>query len=479
MKVLLISPLPVYRGRPKPLWMPLGLAFIASCLIREGHEVSIFDRHARFAETGCDRDKVNSAMLDHVRVFCPDLIGLKTISPLIYDTVEIVDLIRRSYSGTIVAGGHHATAFPELTLKKIPGLNGVVSGEGEMPMVALAGGKDPAGISGVWWRQGDATITAVPSEQNNDLDSLPFPAINLLDMNYYTTRNFKAFHERYLSSACLLTSRGCTQNCDFCTESLTYGSGVRFHSTEYVIEWIQKVLTDYRVDGIYFHDNHFLFDEDRAGDICERIIERGLHRKFKWAMQARVDSINASILRLLKRAGCVSIEIGVESPLQNRLDSVNKAARVDDNRRAISLCRREGLSVYAYMIIGFPGESISDLEATLNWVKEVKPTIFNWRDLTIYPGTRLYEQMGNQYFEENDWDRKSIDSFFQARLPDTIPEASQTQWLRKHYTPYSTWRRCLAAVRQNSLITLLMYGLREWRTSLELIGWLLGRICRR
>ena len=121
MRILLVSPRPRQTKIPVPSWIPLGLPFIASALRTEGHALSIFDRFSSMARLEISKDGINRAMMEHIQSFRPDLIGLTTVSPLIFDTVECVELIRKVYSGVLVAGGHHATAMPETTLLKIPG----------------------------------------------------------------------------------------------------------------------------------------------------------------------------------------------------------------------------------------------------------------------------------------------------------------------------------------------------------------------
>ena len=135
-------------------WVPLGLSLIASYLKQHGYEVSIFDRYAMQAYLGNDQRDIDNAMVSHSNVFEPDLIGFNTVSPLIHDTVKCASLIRKDYQGLMVAGGHHASALPQLTLERIPELNGVVTGEGEIVLNSLASGDDPSSIPGLWWEKG-------------------------------------------------------------------------------------------------------------------------------------------------------------------------------------------------------------------------------------------------------------------------------------------------------------------------------------
>jgi len=314
-----------------------------------------------------------------------------------------------------------------------------------------------ASIPGFWWKNDENSIVHTASIQNKNLDELPFPALNLLDMNYYTKPNINAITGRYLSSVSLLTSRGCVNRCEFCSESITYGKGVRFHSPEYVIEWIKCVLDDYPIEGIYFHDNDFLIKEERVRDICDKILSNGLHKKFKWAIQARAERINKDILKLLKRAGCVLIEIGAESNSQYQLDRVNKQTTVGINEKAIDLCHQEGVSVHVYMMTGFEGETISDVKDKLQWLKKLKANSFTWIPLMLHPGTVLYKKHGNQFYEKNDWNRKSIENYNKKDTLSNISNEEWIQWINKYFLPYQIWHSSLNFFKINSPFKIISF----------------------
>ncbi len=434
-----------------PSWVPLGLSFMAAVLRKEGHTVAIFDRCAWQAKANNDTDQVNQAMLRQIETFQPDLIGLNTVSPLIYDTVECVDLIRRSYRGLLIAGGHHATALPELTLQKIPGLNGAVAGEGEHVIARLAKGNDPVTIPGLWWRKNGGIVCGPPPEQIKDLDRLPLPALDLLDMSFYTRPGLRGVRGYYLSTGSMLASRGCVRKCEFCTESLTYGRGVRYHSPEYVAEWAGKMIADYGVEGIYFHDNNFLLDRDWVERVCAEFLKKGINKKVKWSIQARADCIEEDLLKTLQRAGCVQVEIGVESSFQQHLDSVDKRTTVEMNEQALALCRKVGLNVHVYMIIAFEDEGLRDLEQKLNWLKKNRPATFDWSVLGIYPGTALYLKKGNDFFARQEWTEARILPYYQQGLSGVMDWEERRQWLRRHFFPYQKWQHRRHVLRVNGI----------------------------
>jgi len=429
---------------------------MAATLRQAGHQVNIFDRYAYQKMNGPGREVVNNAMLAVISDFKPDLIGFGTVSPLIYDTVVCVALVRQSYDGLIIAGGPHASALPALTLEKIPGLDGVIQGEGEEAIVSLANGDNPAEIPGLWWKSDadNQPASSCRSYQIADLDSLPFPAFDLLDMDFYTRPSTYPIAGYYLSSVSLLTARGCLQNCEFCCESLTYGKGLRFHSPEYVIAWLNQVLTDYKINGVYFHDNDFLVNEQRIRQLCEMMLAGGISKKIVWGMQTRADRITPEMLALLKRAGCVYLEMGIETALQDQLDQVGKAISVGTAEQAINWCRRAGITTRAYLMTGFQGETLATMKTTLAWLKQFKPDIFTWNLLALYPGTSLYEKMGRDFFALHDWHEATIVDFYGRDHLSSVPPKERRHWEEKRLFPYRNYRRRLHVLRVNSFCRL-------------------------
>lgn len=455
MKVLLISP---WVGPCPVQWTPLGLPFVAAQLRRAGHTAFLFDRYTAGYRLGGSRDRVDEAMLKSVREQRPDLVGLSTVSPLISDTVRCAKLLRTVHDGPVVAGGYHATALPGLTLQKIPDLNGVVTGEGEIALTRLADGEPPADVPGVWWRDGEETRPpSRPAEQIADLDTLPPPALDLLDMDWYCQRTDGVVRRHDLRATTLVTSRGCWRRCRFCAESQTYGRGVRFHGPAYVLDWIRRVVSDYGVDGLQFHDNDFLADVERARAICEGLMKAGLHRRLKWSIQARADALTGELARLLRAAGCVLVEIGIEAGTREELDRMGKGTTPRVNLEAVSLCRRAGLDVHAYMLMGLEGETVADLEARLAWLRRARPTSFQWSGLAVHPGTPLYEEKGRDFFATHDWTDDAVAAWYGTDTLSAITPEERRAWMDRRFAPYARLNWLRDAARRLPLRYLYRY----------------------
>lgn len=465
MRFLLVTPRTEFRVRPLIAWTPLGLISIGASLKKYGHEVALFDRHALSAGAGYGKERINDLLAAKVLSFKPDVIGFHMVSPLIHDTAECISLIRPLFSGFMIAGGHHATALPEESLRKIGGLNGAVAGEGELALAQFAEGIDPRRIPGFWWKNPDGTIHHTPPVQIEPLDALPFPDYSLLNSRFYLQRNHMTIRGFFLSSLSMIASRGCVRRCEFCSESLTFGRGVRFHSPEYIAEGIRRLLAAYPIDGIYFHDNDFLIDREQAEKICEAILPLQHQKRFRWSIQARADRIDRDVIRRLKKAGCVLIEIGVESSLQKNLDAIEKKTSTEKIEEAIAHCHEGGMSVHANMITGLEGETIHTLERELAWLKKVKPHSFSWSSLEIHPGTALYERKGNRFFESHDWNRETILQFYRQSPLSKLPPKKKKIWLRKHYVPFHLkthlWHLLKNNFPRKLFSALLAQGIRE------------------
>lgn len=429
----------------EPFWIPLGFAYIGALLKKHGHDVHVFDRHAAMARWGSDYDKIDQAMLQAVKVFAPDVVGFTTMSPLIHRVAHCANILRKQFDGIILAGGHHATAMPHLTLEKIPELDGVGIGEGEESLLALAEGSPPDEITGLLWRQNFHLSNDIESRRLTkpvagriiNLDSLPFPDFSLFDTAFYTRRTSSIIRGFYMSTLTMLCSRGCSQRCSFCTESLVYGGGVRFHSVEYIIEMVERALRQYpQIDGIYFHDNDFLIEPERVEQLCKQFIQKGLAKRFSWAVQVRADRLKPDLLKLMKKAGCIKMEIGVEAATQNDLDFMSKDMTVDINEKALRLCREAGISVHAYMLTKTTDESLADLQTKLNWLKQNRPDTFILNALKRYPGSLLYRETGERFFETHDWTGENIRKFYSEDIFSKVNPQERQQWMKSYFEPF-------------------------------------------
>lgn len=429
MKVLLITPA---INNSSCRWIPLGPGYLSAVIKRDGHQVLLFDRARELNRAKGDSQVLDLVMLKQIRDYQPDIIAFSTLSPLIYDTVHCARIIRSEFTGLMMAGGHHVTALPELTLDRIPELDGVIIGEGEYSLAEVVNNGLYSQVPGVLWRNSENDAVNTTRSPEPVLDQLPFPDFSIYDMNYYLDRNISTIREFYLKTISLITSRGCRYNCGFCSESMTYGKGVRYNSPEYVMEMINYLKKQYDFEAIYFHDNDFLANISRVERICELLIKNQRHQKIKWCIQARANALNADILKLLKQAGCVKIEMGIEAGSQKQLNMMGKNLQLDQVQKAVHQCHQAGIKAHGYFIALMPGDTLKELHSIIETINHYQLDSFLIGKLSIFPGTKFYEQYGNQYFEEQPWDEKNIRSFFDEDHVSCVSK-EEWDWFEKKY----------------------------------------------
>lgn len=369
MKTLLIdTPYPV----PEIPQMPMGLAYVAALLERQGVEVQVQDF---LVEKYC-REKLAHKIAD----FSPRIAGATSVtmnypiaSQILRDCKDIdPDIIT-------VIGGPHVSFTAEETLRESPWIDVVVRGEGEYTMLDLANGKKFREIEGIAFRENDSIVLTPPRPWIENLDELPFPARHLFPLPRYLA----------LGNECgLISSRGCPFNCIFCVGHKMVGRRGRFRNPKLVVDEIEDILSKgFQVINIV--DDLFTLNRRHVYAFCDEVEARNL--KFGWTAFSRVDTVNREVLGRMKEAGCFFLCYGVESGNQQILDTAKKKITLEKTREAVKLAKEVGIKVLASFIIGLPGETAETLKQTVDFAKELE-TSYGFHILAPFPGTELRER---------------------------------------------------------------------------------------
>jgi len=404
-KVCLIDPIlfSFQRVRGKSLknnasmsfFPPLGLCYIANFLRKNGVDVSIADRKVLMVKNRCGFFAVNALTEGELRRFRPDIVGITVTTPTLFDVRNnILKIVRQVAGGAmIVLGGPHASALPEDTLHDNPEVDVVCRGEGELVMLEIAQQKRLNDILGISYREGKRIVTNPTRKPHRTIDDFCFPARDLLDMEFYCRPNPYVMHGLYMRSTTVFTSRGCPYNCTFCAGRTASGGLVRFQTPELVVDEIERLVKDYGIEGVYFADDMFDANKERAAEICRKLISRGLHKKLCWNAQMRANSVDENLLQLMKQAGCIRVDVGFESGSQKILDIIDKRTTVAQNYDAARALRRMGLQVHANIVVGIPGEDMEDLKKTRAFMKRAKATWIGFGEFVPLPGSKLFDEL--------------------------------------------------------------------------------------
>ncbi len=386
MHIILLNPPARHKGSESFIVPPLGLGYIAASLRQAGYRVAIKDALA---------EQMSWADLDHfLKSERPDILGLNTMTPVI-DTTFAAIRMARSYVSTIIVGGPHVSVRKQDIFQQCPEIDFGVVGEGEQTIVELVqnleAGKSPNSVPGVICRDS----LGPPRALITDLDTLPFPARDLLPLDKYHYHFSK--NKRVTT---LFTSRGCPFHCIFCDKSV-FGSRWRARSAGNVLLEVDEIVNNFKTRSLIIYDDLFTLKKERVREFCEGILRRGY--KIDWKCESRVNLVDFEILKLMKQAGCSMIAYGVESGNQPGLDYLNKKIKVDEIRRAFALTHQAGIETMAYFILGIPVESYKEELQTIRFAKELNSTYVQFSLLSPYYGTKLFrEAMKKGWYKEVD-----------------------------------------------------------------------------
>jgi len=394
----LVSPPGRADNRYRP---PLGLMYIAAYLDRLGIKTDIIDVKVH-PFTKIDRRQIIKRILREVKVRHPQIVGIPCITSEFQEVIDLSRAIKQELNDvTVAVGGTHSSLQPEDFFFENSPVDYAISGEGEITAYELAkviidGGKIEDVLCLTWFdKKKKRIVKTKPRSLIENLDELPFPSFDKVDMKYYTTPNPYAVRGVILSSFYVLTGRGCPYNCKFCVAKhlrKTAGPGkyVRLRSAENIVDEIEILANNYSIDGFCIVDDTFGLDIKRTFEFCDELLSRGL--ELVWGCETRVDRISEELLKKMKKAGCLQLDFGVESGSDKVLDNVQKGITVDQIKTAFKICQKVGIRTLANMLINLPGETVEDIETSLRLLDEIKPTVTLFNIFTAYCGTDIYNE---------------------------------------------------------------------------------------
>jgi anaerobic magnesium-protoporphyrin IX monomethyl ester cyclase len=413
MRVCIINPPRIHPknwGIPS-VFQPVELAYIAAFLEKQ-HNVCIIDAAAEGWRNLQEVDGTiyrqgltNREIEDRIRKSKPDVVVITVpFSGWWKPAYEVASIVKSIDNGIVtMLTGLHPSARPSDCLSH-PNIDFAILGEPEQTVFELTAAleqrksADLKNIKGIAFVKDEKITITPPRPAIEDLDTMPFPARHLLPMETY----FEAVKEIPLRGemrkpwANIITSRGCPHHCVFCSIHVVMGRKWRFRSPENVVDEIEQMVRTYHIKQLDFNDDNMTFNKERMRTICDLMVKRGFGLEWYTPNGVRADGLDEDLLRKMKASGCKKLRIAPESGVQQVLDNViKKNLKLEDVEKAIILCKKVGIKVGCFFVIGLIGETKDDIKGTINFaykLRKLGANSFIFSIATPVYGTELYEQ---------------------------------------------------------------------------------------
>lgn len=410
MRVLLVDP-PFQKFMDfSKYYIPLGLLHIAAELKKKGHEVCVYDadynpggksmpfiekmeHYHSYVEGLNDDSHPIWVEADNIfKNFKPDVVAISIVSTKFPSAMKLASRYKKLGVKRIICGGPHVTIHPDEVLAE-ENVDSVVVGEGEMAFERAL------------------TEEKVVAERIKNLSEISWPAREDL----YNISNYKPN-----DLGIIMTSRGCPFNCNFCCSDVLWGRNVVYRTIDDVVAEILDINKKYGTKNFYIADDTFTCNKARVLDFCGRIKDMN----FTWSCLTRVDTVDKETILAMKSAGCKMIKVGLESGNERVLGLMNKRIRKADVIRAAEIFKECDVPWMTYLIVGVPGETEAEVDETVEFIKEIKPTYVSFSVFTPYPGTVFYQQLGLHKIPYHLFNHHNLSSEYTKISPEKIMQVA-------------------------------------------------------
>lgn len=380
--------------------IPLGLLSLAGSLKKSGHSVKVLDSdynpsgipYPFMGKIGHYDEYLNNLnngnhpvwenIYSQIEKSSPDVIGISFVSTKLRSGLRVAQIAKEMGVKRVVVGGPHATIRPKdffLNGKNL--VDYLVIGEGENQLHIF---------------DGNPLTKIVKSPRIKDLDSLPLMSReNLIGIEDYRPSDL----------GFIVTSRGCPGSCNFCCSENLWGRRVRFRSIDNVVAEMDEVKKKYGTQKFYLTDDTFTMNRKRVVEFTKKIYGKN----YEWGCLTRVDKLDKDILSQMVGSGCSIIKLGIESGSQKVLDLMNKGVTLEQAKNAAEILNLKGVPWMAYVMAGVPGESPEDIDSTMRFIMEIRPTYVSASIYTPYLGTGFYKKGDDRFGSRSIRDKNGVD----------------------------------------------------------------------
>jgi anaerobic magnesium-protoporphyrin IX monomethyl ester cyclase len=410
-RVLIIQSPYIFPDPTAHVSEPLGIEYLAASIRKSGHHVSVYDptlrppvRHSdKLYYYGAPADEI----ADVIRTYSPEVIGISChyaySSGSAYEVARIAKQIRKKI--VTVMGGLFVSTHMTRPLQECRDLDYCVIGEADTTFAALVGllseqaPENRDHIEGLAWRENDLIKHNDKTKYIEDLDSLPFPARDLVDINKYMegSKSKRLYGLGFKPALSLLTSRSCPNRCSFCNMRLVHGGRWRSRAADPVLAELDEMINKYGAEHIFIMDDNFTLNIARAKIICEKIIQKELQFRWNTPNGISVRGVDIEMAKLMRRTGCANVCIAIESGSEYIRNKVMKKMTTDKQIvNAVECFKTAGVPVVGFVLLGMPGENVQHFQQTVDLVKRLPLTSIVVSFAVPFPGTDLHHQLIQQ-----------------------------------------------------------------------------------
>jgi radical SAM superfamily enzyme YgiQ (UPF0313 family) len=408
---------------------PLGLAYLAT-YVRQ------YLPHLQVRVVDINFEDPFQTVVD----FQPDLVGISSITMHYNAAVQLAEKIRERLGVPLILGGVHISTCPN---SFSPVFDVAVLGEGELTFLDLLKlydqrreftTEDLKTIPGLLFSEDGHLQTTAPRPQIKDLDTIPIPDRSYFNQHYFGPIPIPALGDEVHRSTPIMTARGCPFKCVFCSTS-AFWKRVRMHSVEYVAEEVKYLAENFGISHIKIWDDT-VFGKKRLRELRKALHERDVLGKVKFTCQLTASLVDDELCELMQEVGFVSVGIGFESGSERILQYLKGGAvTVEQNLRAVEICKRHDIYVMGSLMMGTPGETLDDMQQTLDFIDavyELGADQIHFFTTQPFPGTELWRYGVEEGIIDADFDFDHT-SKYDADEPMFLDEDVDLEDFRRMY----------------------------------------------
>ncbi len=441
--------------------IPLGIYYIAAYLRNNGYDVSVTDAEA----LGQTKEEI----LDEIRHIRPDFVGISSTTVAFHRALQVADLLKANFPQmAILLGGPHVTSNAQHALSFDAFDYGII-GEGELTALellnALSNKRRIDTIRGLAYRDSMGKVVVTPRREFvADLDSLPFPAYDLIrDIRLYTP---PPSNYRTLPVVNMITSRGCPNLCTFCDRNV-FGQTYRERSAGNILKEIRQLYEMYQIREIAFVDDTFLINKERIYKLFGLLLQEGL--QLHWTCMARINNVTFEFLKFLRQHGCWNIAFGIESGDEEILKVIRKNIAPERVSQVIDWCHSLHIKTKGFFIVGHPLETVETIDKTIRFACSLKLDEVVVTINTPIPGSVQYAE-AEKYGKLDTADWSKFNYWRPVFVPHGLTEDLLLRKQKEFYLRFYLRPRIIFSIAMSFFSR---GGLRRLRSIINLFGYLL------